>query len=139
MIAYLLLKTSRNLKTSLDRKLKEFGITSTQFAVMNQIDIMDDNPLAWEIASAIGSDRPTISAVIHRLFLAGLIHKIENPSDRRSQYLQLSEKGIVTLKQLRIIADDLSQDIFGHLSEQDKENFIKELNTINEIIGENND
>lgn len=139
MLAYLLIKTSRNLKSGIDKAFQGQGITSTQFAIMNQIDLMGNRCLASEIASAIGSDRPTVSGVIQRLYSQGIINKIDNEKDRRSQIIELTPKGYKRLFHLRGIADDLSQEIFGHLSVESRDHLIHELQSINHKLGDDHE
>lgn len=134
MIAYLLIKTSRNLKGQLDKELKKSGVTSAQFAVMNQIASMGNHVLAYEIASELGSDRPTVSAIIQRLFKANLLIRTENRIDRRTQYIELTTKGLKTLEELRMIANNLSENIFGQLDEKRRIQLLSELNQINKNL-----
>lgn len=131
MLAYLIMKTSRNLKCKLDRELKNLNITSSQFSVMNQIEVMGNKSVAHEIADTLGYDRPTISAIVQRLYKAEIIVKTDNPKDRRTQYLSLSKDGIKILNQLRHIADDISNDIFKHIDNDVMDTLIEALNQIN--------
>lgn len=130
MLTYLLLKTSRSMKARLDRELQSQGITSSQFAVMNQIALMNNKALAFEIAKAIGSDRPTVSAIIQRLFKTDIIYKEDNDKDRRSQYLCLTTKGIESLEQLRDIADRVSEYIFQDFTQEEQKLLFSQLNKI---------
>lgn len=132
MLSYLLMKTSRNLKCHLDRQLKAEGITSSQFALMNQIEFMDNKALAHQVAEILGYDRPTVSAIIQRLYKLGIIYKTDNPEDKRSHYISLTEEGLKSLDKIRRIADELSEQVFGQLSESDQNKMIDLLNTINE-------
>lgn len=131
MLTYLIMKTSRNLKCKLDRELKPFDITSSQFSVMNQIEVMGNKAVAHEIADTLGYDRPTISAIVQRLYKSEIIIKTDNPKDRRTQYLSLSKHGLEVLYQLRHIADEISNEIFSTIDPQLKDTLVKTLNQIN--------
>ena len=134
MLAYLMMKTSRNLKCKLDRALKDDGITSSQFSVMNYMESVGNETAAHEIAEALGYDRPTVSAMINRLYKNKFIEKNQKPTDKRMQYLSLTTEGLSTLYALRKTADDLSDEIFGHLTQIEKETLIKTLNLINDKL-----
>lgn len=134
MLAYTLMKTARNLKCKLDRELKVFDITSSQFAVMNQIENLGNQTVAHEIADILDYDRPTISAIIQRLYQAKIIVKTKNPNDRRTQYISLSEHGIKVLDQLRKTADEVSTHIFRKLTLEEQEHLITLLNQINQAL-----
>ncbi|MGB3366716.1 MAG: MarR family transcriptional regulator [Acidaminobacteraceae bacterium] len=139
MLSYFIIKISRNLKNRLNKELSEFGVTSAQFSVMNQIDSMDNMVKASEIATALCSDRPTISAIVHRLYMNGMIEKIDDNKDRRSQFIRLSKKGQEKLIELRLIADDVSEELFQHISDADKKNLMRTLHQINSRLEEYND
>ena len=130
MLTYLFMKTSKAMKGRLDKELKTIGTTSAQFAVMNQIDFMDNKALAFEIAQVLGSDRPTISAIIQRLYTSDIIYKIDNIIDRRSSYICLTQKGITMLKDLRVIADKISVEIFQDFSDSEQLQLATHLTTI---------
>lgn len=131
MLTYMIMTTVRNLKCTPDRELKSFDITSSQFAVMNQIDRLDNQTVAHEIADTLGYDRPTISAIIHRLYQAKIIQKTDNPQDRRTQSLSLTQQGLDLLVQLRKSADDFSNKVFRNLTPEDQADLFNLLEQIN--------
>lgn len=118
-LSYLLIKVSKQLKNKLDKALKEFNITAAQFSVLNQINSASHPIVAAEIASRLDSDRPTISGIIDRLEKRGIILKVNNPEDKRSSYLQISEDYSQLVANITAISDDLTFNLFSIYSEEE--------------------
>ena len=112
-LSYLIIKVSRQLKNKLDNELKGFDITAAQFSVMNQINSSKQPITAAQIALRLDSDRPTISEIISRLSKKGMITKINNPKDKRSYYLQISEESSLFIEEITRISDKLNENIFS--------------------------
>jgi len=111
-ISYLIIKTSKLLKNSLDKKLSQHGITAAQFSVLNQIANRNCLITSAEVASNLSSDRPTISGIINRLEEKGLLEKISNPEDKRSTYLKLNQEVLELVNELRKLSDELNKEIW---------------------------
>jgi len=124
-LSYLLLKASKYLKNCLDTKLSQYNVTSAQFSVLNQIANKNGLVTSAEIASNLGSDRPTISGIINRLEEKKLLEKVSNPEDRRSAYLKLNKDTLELVKELRRISNELNCEIFNVFNEKELAN-IKE-------------
>lgn len=133
-LSYLLIKTSRNLKNSLDKMLKDYNVTASQFSVLNQIANKNGFITSAEVASNLESDRPTISGIINRLEEKKLLVKISNQEDKRSAYLKLNEDTIELVKELRNVSDQLNQEAFSVLSESELDTIKDLLVRINEKI-----
>ncbi len=133
-LSYLLIKTSRILKNSLDKKLNEYNITASQFSVLNQIANKNEMITSAEVADILESDRPTISGVINRLEEKGLVQKTLNSEDKRSSYLKLSKESLKLVGELRMVSDQLNAEIFTDFSESEKKNIKSYLLKIMETV-----
>ena len=129
-LSYLLIKASKQLKNKLDNELKRFDITAAQFSVMNQIKSSKEPITAAEIAQRLGSDRPTISEIINRLEKKGMIVKLDNPKDKRSFYLQISEKSSQFVDEITKITDQLNDNIFSIYSQEEANQLAKMLHQL---------
>ena len=118
-LSYLIIKSSRYLKNSLDKKLTKYNVTASQFAVLNQIANNNGLVTSAEVASNLDSDRPTISGIINRLEEKNLIEKVRNPEDKRSVYLRLNKDALELVKELRIISDQLNCEIFSSFNDSE--------------------
>ncbi|MBU3171177.1 MarR family winged helix-turn-helix transcriptional regulator [Clostridium estertheticum] len=122
-LSYLIIKASRHLKNKLDKALKEFDITAAQFSVIIQIHSSDHPITAAEIAQNLGSDRPTISGVIHRLEKKGIVLKIDNPDDKRSSYLEIYKESNKLIDKIKVTSDELTINIFSIYSKEETKLF----------------
>lgn len=121
-MAYLLMKTSRLLKGTLDQRLQEHDVTARQFSVLNQIANHNGRITSAEVAKELESDRPTISGVINRLEKSGYLQRKENPKDRRSAYLKLNKEALKLVEELRVISDEVNQQVFDTFTDCEKSN-----------------
>jgi DNA-binding MarR family transcriptional regulator len=120
--SYLLMKASRSLKQHLDNKLKDYNITASQFSVLYQINQHNNHVIASDVSKALDLDRPTISAIIKRLEMKGIVQRIPNENDKRSEYLIIKKESLLIVNELKDVSDALNHEIFfkyssNHLSE----------------------
>ena len=136
---YLLNTSSRLLTWEFNNKLKGYGLTSTQWAVikdlheqlLNNTDIDNLTPAA--ISTRLQYDRPTISGVIDRLIDQQFVLRSPNPLDRRSQILHLTTKANDLLYQI----DTLSLEVVDSALADFKEEEITQLKTFLKRITNN--
>ncbi len=121
-LSYLLIKSSRFLKGTLDKRLQEYDLTATQFSVLNQITGHNGNITSAEVAQRLESDRPTISAIINRLERDGFVEKVQNPHDKRSAYLKLNEETLKLVDELRRVSDEVNETVFEAFTEEEVAN-----------------
>ncbi len=111
-LGYLINKAARITKWELNNRLSDIGLTSPQFAVLRDVfcnENKDETLISLtpaSIAERLHADRPTISGIIHRLTKQGWVRRTENPNDRRSQIIVLTDKS----KQLMGTLESLSNE-----------------------------
>jgi MarR family transcriptional regulator for hemolysin len=105
-IGYILHKVSMLAKNNFSNKLNSIGITTGQFALLkdvyyyqkNTVDVGGLSPAC--IAARLECDRPTISGVIDRLESQGWVERFENPNDKRSVLIKVTDKAKDKLEEL---------------------------------------
>lgn len=122
-LSFLIIKASRQLKNSLDKKLHKYGITASQFAVLNIILRNNSKITSAEIAEALFLDRPTISGIINRLINKGVIIKLQNSKDKRSSFLIINKDYIEIINTAIQISDQLNHNLFKSFDEAEIEKF----------------
>ncbi|MFN8505072.1 MarR family winged helix-turn-helix transcriptional regulator [Kouleothrix sp.] len=86
------------------RLLKTFGLTPTQFAVLQRLDPVESiRPI--DLAGPLLLDKSSITRVIDRLVQENLVSRAPDPDDRRAQRLVLTELGVARREQARIAFD----------------------------------
>jgi MarR family transcriptional regulator for hemolysin len=100
------------MKWQLNRRLEEHNLTSAQWAVlkdlhMNEIFNGSLSATPASIAERLNMDRPTMSGIINRLLKSQWIESMQNPADKRSQILKLTNKS----REIITILEGLSDEI----------------------------
>ena len=83
-LGYLIGLTNRHMKRELDNKLKEFNITTSQFACLKLLSEEEKSLTQVEIASKLRLDKVTAGAVIDKLIAKGLVSRERNIKDKRA-------------------------------------------------------
>ncbi|SIS74363.1 MarR family winged helix-turn-helix transcriptional regulator [Neptunomonas antarctica] len=91
---------------------------------------------AHSIAQRMQRDKAQITRVLNELLKDGLIAKIDNPKDRRSQLLQLTSSGELIMAQLNAVEQQITAQMTCNLSEQDVAAFIRISNSINDNLSD---
>lgn len=82
--------------------LKELGLSTPQYATLM---IVDEHPgqSNADIARKVTSTRQSANEMLAGLERDGLIERLPNPADRRTQQIQITEAGRATLAQARVV------------------------------------
>lgn len=83
---------TRKISREYNTRFLEFGITLGQSFVL--FDLLEhDGAGIKDIAGRVQLDSPAVTGLVDRLSRQGLVERIDDPSDRRSVKIQLTEKG----------------------------------------------
>jgi DNA-binding MarR family transcriptional regulator len=74
------------------RYIKEIGLSMSQMGALFQIYTHGNCGVTW-IGEELGISSAAASQVLDRLVQQGLVHRLEDPSDRRGKLLTLTENG----------------------------------------------
>ncbi|HKW70639.1 MAG TPA: MarR family transcriptional regulator [Candidatus Dormibacteraeota bacterium] len=98
-ISTLLFHVGRELRTALDRRLTNHGLTSQQAALLLLSRLLrEPNPI--KLAERLGTDTAGMTRLMDRLESKGLIFRKMNPDDRRSIVIALGPKSKHVLPRL---------------------------------------
>ncbi len=135
-LGYLLSKASRQTKWELNQQLSTIGLTSSQWAVIKDVSIQENNNNIYitltsaSIAERLNSDRPTMSGIIHRLIKYGWIYREDNPEDKRSHIIRLTSKSKELLPQLEEVSDATIEKAMKGFSDKELIQFREYLNRV---------
>lgn len=85
-------RAARTLSRLFDEALRPVGLTSGQFSLLNALNRPEPPPIA-PVAQLLAMDRTTLTAALKPLERDGLVLVTQDPKDRRSRLLLLTEKG----------------------------------------------
>lgn len=113
-----LLRTADCLQRVLQRKIRTWGITSTQYNVLRILRGSEPRGLT---CSAIGdrmiTAEPDITRLLRRLRTLKLIRQRRDQRDRRVVWTQISPAGLALLAETDSMIEKLPRDLLGHLGE----------------------
>lgn len=89
---------------------------------------------AQSLAKRMQRDKAQITRVLNDLLQAGLIVKIDNPSDRRSQLLRPTPEGEQMMTQLNSIEQHTAEHMTRALRPDDLDTFIRIANTMSDSV-----
>ena len=120
-VSTLVFHVGRELRTALDRRLTNHGLTSQQAALLLLSRLLrEPNPI--KLAERLGTDTAGMTRLMDRLESKGLIFRKTNPDDRRSIVIALGPKSRHVLPRLipefRNVEDGLLDGFNKHEVEQ---------------------
>lgn len=114
-LGYLLNKTVRLMKWKFNHALKEYGLTIAQWSVIKDVSVLEETaPDELQlfspalIAERLYLDRPTISGILDRAIKNGWLRRENNPHDRRSQVIRLTEKSRKAVGKLNKLSNEIT-------------------------------
>ncbi|MGA2538863.1 MAG: MarR family transcriptional regulator [Terracidiphilus sp.] len=85
-------RAARALGRRFDEALRPFGLTNGQFSLLMSLNRPEPPPMG-PVASLLAMDRTTLTAALKPLERRGLVKISQDPADRRSRLLTLSDSG----------------------------------------------
>jgi DNA-binding MarR family transcriptional regulator len=89
-------RAARALARRFDDELRPFELTNGQFSLLMSLN-RPEPPSMGPVASLLAMDRTTLTAALKPLERRGLVNIAQDPNDRRSRILILTEKGRILL------------------------------------------
>ena len=100
---------------------------------------MNPQSTAKDIGDAMYLSSSATTQLLQRLSEAGWIERRNDPADRRSIRLSLTDQGSALLNEYRSEKGDTVRDIFSVLSDQELEAFVSTIAKLNNAIQEKKD
>lgn len=133
-LGYLLNTSARLIKRKLDMQLKNYDITTAQWAALKLLS-MEDNLSQAEIADKMNADRATCGAVIDKLIAKGLLQKELFENDRRSYRVKILPVALVIVNEVTLLAENVNISAVEGLSDTEINMLAQCLNTIISNMG----
>lgn len=109
--------------------LAPLGINGREAAVLRAIAA--DRPVSQgEIARAMNVDRTTMVALIDDLQVKGLVHRRQDPDDRRKNVVELTDVGRGAVRQAAEAVGRAERDFLGPLSAAEAAQFKQALRAL---------
>lgn len=133
-LGYLLNTGARLIKRKLDVQLKNYNITTAQWAALKLLSV-ENNLSQAEIAEKMNADRATCGSVIDNLISKGLLEKELSQDDRRSYIVKILPHALAIVDEVTLLAVNTNCYALQGLSECDISTLLKCLESIIQNLG----
>ena len=113
MPALLVIKLSHAIALDMERRLKTYDVTMSQWTILKQL-WQQEGRSQVELQELLGLDKATVTGLVQRMTHLGLIRRRSDPSDKRVQRVFLTEQG----RALEQITTSLVEEVNAHALEQ---------------------
>jgi DNA-binding MarR family transcriptional regulator len=121
----LFINTVSGLKTSMKGTMKEKGLllSPLYFMILKQIHDIE-NCTAHHLAESTERDKGQITRLVNEVMDHGYVIKTPNPNDKRSQFLQFTNKGLECYQQLASADHAILAKMRADISDDDLQKFL---------------
>lgn len=111
----------------------EFEISMIHSHILFEVE-RRHRPSMQEVAETLGTDITTFSRQVQNLIKMELIEKTPHEEDRRVQLLSLTTQGKFVTGAIDQQMKDYLEEIFSHLSPEDREKVLQSIKLLNEAM-----
>ena len=126
---FILHDVARLLRTTFDRRVRELGLTRSQWWVLNHL-FRNNGVTQSELAEILEVEKPTLGRLLDRLEQKGWVQREADASDRRAKRVFLTKEVEPAIKTMRSAAAEMRRDAVAGLSAEQQERFVDSLLTI---------
>ena len=119
-LGYMLGTSSKLIKRTMDNFLCKYNITTSQWAVLKLLDHKTQLKQS-QIANELLGDKATIGEIILRLHEKKYIEKTLGENDRRAYEIRLTPKAKDAVKDIELMANEVTEMALKGFAEDDKQ------------------
>jgi len=108
-------------------------ITLPQFFILNYLEKEDQSRMT-DIAHFLNVSTAAATGIVDRLVRLGYVERVFQPQDRRIIKIKLNSKGLELMKNINTQKRQMIIDIFGKISQEERQDYLKILMRIHEIL-----
>ena len=125
-VGFLLNDTARQMRTLFDRRMRDLGLTRSQWWVLNHL-YFNEGLSQTSLSEILEIERATLGRLLDRLEAKGWIERRSLDEDRRVKLVYLDGAVDPLLKTMRAVAAELRLEALANLPEDEQERFISTL------------
>ncbi|NIP47300.1 MAG: MarR family transcriptional regulator [Gammaproteobacteria bacterium] len=126
---FILHDVARLLRTTYDRRIRDLGLTRSQWWVLTHL-YRKDGITQSELAETLELEKPSLGRLLDRLESNGWVRRAADPDDRRAKRVFLTDQVEEPMQVMRDIAAGVREDALSGLSADDRDRFVDTLLTI---------
>ena len=132
---FLLARTARGMKRTMEARLSRHNITATQYIVLSVLHEEDGVSLS-KLGIQLHFDNPTITGIVDRMERDGLVERRRIADDRRVINVFMTGKGKELIEENLEIADEIDRQALNGLSPKERSDLMRVLDRIWKTINE---
>lgn len=123
--AILIKKAALVIEKMSNHVLTPYELTNTQYKILMLLYRNPDRPIRQiDIEAHFAMTNPTVTGIIQNLEKKRLVQRIQNPDDKRSKLLTLTEQAVSMEKELRALGESLEKQVTAKLTEDESRQLI---------------
>ena len=135
---FLMHDVARLMRTSYDRRVRDFGLTRSQWWVITHL-YRNDGLNQSELADTLDIERASLGRLLDRLEANGWVRREPCGKDRRVKRVRLTDEVAPVMREMRSIAAGLRRDAMSGITPHEQEAFVDTLLTIKSNLTALND
>lgn len=108
-------------------------ITMPQFIILNFLDRQRGGRMT-DLAKFIGVTTAAMTGLIDRMVRDGYVERTRDPDDRRIIKVKATAKGSALVRKINLQKRQMIIDVFGRLTRQDREEYLKVIMRIRDVL-----
>lgn len=116
---------------------KEFDVTLPQFDVLSELEHAGCALTMSQLSTKLMVSNGNVTGVVDRLERDGYVNREASASDRRVQFIALTNRGIEAFKAMALAHESWIEDLFGDLSSDEIRTLIKVLGKARDSVQAN--
>lgn len=117
---------ARLLRTDFDRRVRDLGLTRSQWWVLTHL-FRQDGLTQTELAALMEIEKPSLGKLLDRLEHKGWINRRSDPTDRRVNRVHLTARVEPLVAEMRRHAADVRAEALSGISAIERERFVDTL------------
>lgn len=119
-VAILIKKTALVIEKLSNQVLAPYELSHTQYKIMMMLYRNPDRTVRQtDIEEKFSLTNPTVTGIIQNLEKKGLVERVQNPEDRRSKLVCLTERAFSVKEELNQLGESLEKKVTEGLSEDE--------------------
>ncbi|MBP2033883.1 DNA-binding MarR family transcriptional regulator [Clostridium algifaecis] len=128
-INFLLTKAQHTVFQYLKSELVRYDVTPVQYGILKCL-WSEDGQTPKQISDILGLDGSTITGLLDRMENKGLLKRAENPEDRRTLKVIITDKGLKLREPIEVVVEKMNihiMEIFTEDEQQQFKNFLRQI------------
>lgn len=133
-VAILIKKTALVVEKLSNHVLVPYELTHTQYKILMMLFRNKGKQIRQaDIETHFSMTNPSVTGIIQNLEKKGFLERIQNPDDKRSKLLKLTEKAVSLEKELHALGESIEMQVTKNLTTEESEQLIVLLKKVMEV------